>query len=1209
MDFAKHIANFIAKADSAKTDGKGDSSSSEGRWVTIGSGKSKSGTHVFINPQGKILKGAKSLVGRQIDALHEDTEYGQKAKEAKVDYKVLRQLGAEILAHDREFTNEKAALIKAARDAGEKQGVNLSRGNPAFQGGDSAQIPHFDEIAQEMGQQFPHILGVRQEQAGENYDPDNSAEAKLFDILSEGMPHRMTRREALDKAMGLLQEGHGEIPFGEGEKPSQQEIDQFRSYLSDQGEDVAFYSDEEIGRMIQGDKGEKQEKKEPKGETVPFSLDLRIYVRSFRQVQKAEGVAEPLPEEEGSNTDIQEFRTFLEDLGHDVSEIDDADLSVALQGDASADPAVESGELSLDEEGQEPDELALAEGVAFEMQHVTDQELAEEIARDHLLENPSYYKELAAEEVGPTVEQPSAETQMPDAQATGTAAPAVVEKSGNSYEAWTVARLNQGRGPNDPEAYYDEVEDRIRFRGLGGMPLPSDNSDEDDGDLFVRKAGNPSQSRGQPDNSGKFGPGGSGAKGDKPAQGGQSGNAAQQTEGDSAPPAGPTQGAGQEPPAAIAPEVQEPVDAGDGVLMSPEDREAFAAASEAIFPGKNFRPADIIAMSGAPEGMQVCIGIREKNGSPVIAMEGRHEKVQKFSRAFMVDANGKSYVKNDVFRLKPEHRAGGLGREIFSNQVSELVSREIGRIDTVAERYDSEIPEEKSIGYSYWPMLGYDGAIPLNLKQSLPPELASANTLSELYDTPGGKEWWIENGDSVKLSFDLSPRSDSIKKLNSYLISKGQRPIAQPRPVAEPPVTTRKNREDRLARHTQGLRERTAVGKSEGSHWELYRSAWAIMAEDVLLPVYGTEITKSVCEWAEEKSLIDTKDPQRAFIDAYRQALGNEIGTQDAQDKFMEMGQEVLYLTKRYDGDYPEEASTSRIGRRDDESLDFRVARQGYSIERPGHYTPCGRTARMLSPGVYRCFTDMAGNAHFVRKEIEVDELIRFPDSTAAHIISEIERFWGMEAQFKKYGFLFRRGCIMWGRAGNGKSATVNQIMEDVVAKGDITFLTKNPSDMITCLSQMREIEPERKCLVVMEDLDTIIRRHGEDDLLNWLDGQMSVDKLFVLATTNFPEQLPQRLISRPRRFDMVIEIKSPDAKMRDAYFARKVPDLPAAERHEWVVLTDGLPFASLAECVISVMCLGHSIDDTVERLRILDGPPPNSSRYDKRGVFGNGRE
>ena len=67
---------------------------------------------------------------------------------------------------------------------------------------------------------------------------------------------------------------------------------------------------------------------------------------------------------------------------------------------------------------------------------------------------------------------------------------------------------------------------------------------------------------------------------------------------------------------------------------------------------------------------------------------------------------------------------------------------------------------------------------------------------------------------------------------------------------------------------------------------------------------------------------------------------------------------------------------------------------------------------------------------------------------------------------------------------------------------------------------------------------------------------------------------------------------------MREAYLTRKVADLTADERAKWVSLSDGLPFAALAEMVISVRCMGNDLEETAKLLRSIDAHNPSSSEF-----------
>ncbi|MEK6237276.1 MAG: AAA family ATPase, partial [Planctomycetales bacterium] len=243
------------------------------------------------------------------------------------------------------------------------------------------------------------------------------------------------------------------------------------------------------------------------------------------------------------------------------------------------------------------------------------------------------------------------------------------------------------------------------------------------------------------------------------------------------------------------------------------------------------------------------------------------------------------------------------------------------------------------------------------------------------------------------------------------------------------------------------------------------------------------------------------------------------------------------------------------------------------------------------------------GNPYFKRRELEVDELIDFPNSTSAQILNEIDRFWDKGDRFAEYGFLHRRGYLFYGKQGGGKSSLIHQIVSKIIRAGHVAFFCEQPYNFLTCMNNFRQVEPDRPMVCVFEDVDAIIEHYGDSELLQWLDGNNQVDKAVNIASTNYPEKLDRRIISRPRRFDRILRIESPSAELREAYFARKAPDQPAVERAEWVRETEGLSFAALAELIISVFCLDKSFPEAVTLMRNLDAHNPSSDEFADEGV------
>lgn len=269
-----------------------------------------------------------------------------------------------------------------------------------------------------------------------------------------------------------------------------------------------------------------------------------------------------------------------------------------------------------------------------------------------------------------------------------------------------------------------------------------------------------------------------------------------------------------------------------------------------------------------------------------------------------------------------------------------------------------------------------------------------------------------------------------------------------------------------------------------------------------------------------------------------------------------------------------------------------------WMVAGPNHFQVCGRTTDTLPAGAYTVSLDNCGNPHYHARDLQVDELINFTDSLPAKVLGEIKLFWASGERFARYGFLHRRGYLLYGKQGCGKSSLIHQLVSSVVAEGNVAFFCQHPYSFIRAAEKFREVEPERPIVCIFEDIDAIIEQYGDAELLQWLDGNSQVNKAVNIASTNYPEKLDRRIVSRPRRFDRILRIDAPDARVREAYFGRKVADLSPTELAKWVELTDGLPFAALAEVVISVCCLGNSLEEATALLKSLDAHNPSSLEF-----------
>lgn len=242
----------------------------------------------------------------------------------------------------------------------------------------------------------------------------------------------------------------------------------------------------------------------------------------------------------------------------------------------------------------------------------------------------------------------------------------------------------------------------------------------------------------------------------------------------------------------------------------------------------------------------------------------------------------------------------------------------------------------------------------------------------------------------------------------------------------------------------------------------------------------------------------------------------------------------------------------------------------------------------IVPPGLYKCAQRDDVGPCFQKLIIETDALIQLPDMVCNEVIAQIKLFWSdkVKESLESRGFMHKRGIMMFGEPGSGKTCTIQMLVKMLIDNGGIAIYAEDPAILSNCLQLLRRIESDRPVIVILEDFDTLTDRDRREN--NWLavlDGEAQIKNVVFLATTNYIENIDKRFVDRPSRFDIIMPVPMPSARCRAAYIRYKEPSLNDDELFDWVQQSDGFSLAHVKEMIISVLCFGKTLEETVLRL------------------------
>lgn len=283
-----------------------------------------------------------------------------------------------------------------------------------------------------------------------------------------------------------------------------------------------------------------------------------------------------------------------------------------------------------------------------------------------------------------------------------------------------------------------------------------------------------------------------------------------------------------------------------------------------------------------------------------------------------------------------------------------------------------------------------------------------------------------------------------------------------------------------------------------------------------------------------------------------------------------------------------------------------------WSILTNDEFAPSLSTMKRLPAGLYEIIWNQSiGQITFKKQDMNIDELYHLPSPEIQSILDDIQTFWDKRDQYKKYNFVHKRGILLWGEPGCGKSGIIQLCVKSLIENEEgIVINIKDEDDFrfyVDSISTLRKVEPERPLIVILEDIDALAGedRYSTTKLLNVLDGVKQIENVVYIATTNYPDKLEERISNRPSRFDRRFEIRMPSEEIRESYIRKKLSsdDLEKIDLKEWVELSDGMSLSHLKELVISVVVMGKDFQEAKKSLLDMKESPRIKKKTPKIGL------
>jgi hypothetical protein len=155
---------------------------------------------------------------------------------------------------------------------------------------------------------------------------------------------------------------------------------------------------------------------------------------------------------------------------------------------------------------------------------------------------------------------------------------------------------------------------------------------------------------------------------------------------------------------------------------------------------------------------------------------------------------------------------------------------------------------------------------------------------------------------------------------------------------------------------------------------------------------------------------------------------------------------------------------------------------------------------------------------------MKVDTMDKYIDlgRDSSSLYTDFKNFTALRPKYEQFKRRHKRGVLLYGKPGIGKTREILRIFENAAELKTRVIFVPSDFDYLSKMHRFREVMEKDSTVIVLEELTERLKG-GVEHLLSFLDGEQSWNNSYVIATTNYAQDLPANIIDRPGRFELIL--------------------------------------------------------------------------------------